>query len=351
MTEQMPLFLKGDLAALMPEPELPEGVEFEKTEVDLSAYDRLIVCLSGKDAIACFLRLIDLGVDLSKVELWHHDVDGREGSTLADWPFMASYCRAFADAFGVPIYFSWLEGGFEGEMLKENSVSGAHMVETPDGLVRLERNSKPGTRLKFPQVSASLTTRWCSSALKIDVARRAITNQERFTGQRTLFITGERREESAGRSKYNQFEPHYCSAKKRQVDHWRPVLHLDEQAIWDLLRKHRVVPPVPYRLGWPRSSCQTCIFNSDSIWATIGLYFPDRLERIDAYERQFGVSIARSGKTVAERAAGAEAFEITDNEALVQARSKDYFLPVLLEPGQEWVMPPGAFGNEGCGAV
>ena len=30
----------------------------------------------------------DPGVDISKIELWHHDVDGREGSALQmDWPW------------------------------------------------------------------------------------------------------------------------------------------------------------------------------------------------------------------------------------------------------------------------
>ena len=37
--------------------------------------------------LAALLRLLDLGVDRDRLELWHHDVDGREGSTLMDWPF------------------------------------------------------------------------------------------------------------------------------------------------------------------------------------------------------------------------------------------------------------------------
>lgn len=53
---------------------------FSAPDVDLSLYDHIIVCLSGKDSIAAYLRLVDMGVDKSKVEFWHHDVDGQEGS-------------------------------------------------------------------------------------------------------------------------------------------------------------------------------------------------------------------------------------------------------------------------------
>ncbi|WP_250565051.1 hypothetical protein [Adonisia turfae] len=38
-------------------------------------------------------------------------MDGREGSTLMDWPITENYCRAIAKALDLPIYFSWLEGG------------------------------------------------------------------------------------------------------------------------------------------------------------------------------------------------------------------------------------------------
>ena len=64
---------------------------FSAPSIDINDYDRIVLCMSGgKDSIACLLNLIDIGVDLSMVELWHHDVDGREGSTLMDWPMRPS---------------------------------------------------------------------------------------------------------------------------------------------------------------------------------------------------------------------------------------------------------------------
>jgi len=61
--------------------------------MDLASYDVIIVAFSGgKDSAACVLHLLDLGVPKHKIELWHHLVDGREGSTLMDWPCTEAYC-------------------------------------------------------------------------------------------------------------------------------------------------------------------------------------------------------------------------------------------------------------------
>ncbi len=340
----------------LPELDSTFNIRFSAPAIDLDKYDHIIVCMSGgKDSIASILRLKEMGADMSKVELWHHDVDGNEGSDLMDWRFTRSYNRKFAAAMGLPLYFSWLQGGFEMEMLKENSFSMPHKVETPDGLITLDRDTKrakAGTRLRFPQLSASLQTRWCSSALKIDVGRRALNNQERFNGKRILFVTGERRQESVNRSKYNQLEPHACDRRggRRLVDSWRPVLHWGEEEVWDCLCRHGVIAPVPYRLGWTRSSCMTCIYNSPAIWATIRHYFPERAEKIAAYEDRFGTTISRQKINVIAIAGTAKPRRIDDIEALVQAFEEEYTLPVLLGNGEKWVMPAGAFGKEGCGS-
>ena len=82
-------------------------------------------------------------------------------------------------------------------MLRENERTAPVSWQNPDGTIGTAggKRGPMSTRRKFPQVSASLRTRWCSAALKIDVMSIAINNQERFNHSRTLVITGERGEE------------------------------------------------------------------------------------------------------------------------------------------------------------
>lgn len=342
---------------------LPANTYFNAPDIDLSEYDRFVVCMSGgKDSLAGGLRLIEAGVPKEKIEFWHHLIDpvehSRNNTGLMDWTFMHDYVNKVAAALGIKVYYSWLDGGFEGELMKQNSVSRPLYTETPDGLELCERDlsrAKPNTRMRFPQQAGDLRTRWCSSMLKIDVGRRALTKQPRFNHSKTLFITGERRQESPGRSRYNQFETHSADTRSgrlgRHVDTWRNVLHFDEAEVWALLEKYNIIAPLPYRLGWGRSSCMTCIFNSPRIWATIAEYFPERANRIATLEDQFGTTISRNRINVLQVGAQVEPMKIEDPELLLQAVSYEYTLPVLLEPGQKWELPKGAFSAESCGST
>ncbi|SHH58275.1 phosphoadenosine phosphosulfate reductase domain-containing protein [Ferrimonas marina] len=352
---QLDLF-QGDIIAQAP---ATPNVYFEAEDIELD-YDLFIVCMSGKDSFACLFRLLEMGVPTSKIECWHHLVDGRETpGYFADWPHIESFLEKVCESMGIPLYYSWLMHGFKGEMLKKDSIPHPHKIQTPTGTLTLDRSrSKPNTRMMFPQQSADIRTRYCSGALKIDPARRAFTSQDRFIGQRVLFITGERRQESPGRSKYNQLEPHFNDTARgknprtpRFIDHWRPVLHFSEQQVWDILAKHKLIAPLPYRLGFGRSSCMACIFNHDRIWATIGHYWPERMQAIAEYEKQFGVSIHRNGKTVVERAAGVKPIDNLPPELVAQAVATDYTLPLFLDQGQDWELPLGAFSELSSGAV
>lgn len=321
---------------------------------DLTSYDHIIVAFSGgKDSAACVLHLIEQGVDMTKVELWHHLVDGREGSKLMDWPVTEDYCRRFAAELGLPIYYSWKQGGFEGEMLRENQrtkpTSFEHMEDNmiECGVVGGKRG-KESTRRKFPQVSADLSVRWCSAYLKVQVCESAIYNQERFRDKRTLVITGERAEESAARAKYQTFEPDRTDkrdSKKlhRHVDHWRPVHAWSEQQVWDIIKRHGIMPHPAYRLGWGRLSCMACIFGSSKQWASIQEIAPKRLERIAEYEQEFGLTIHRT-KAVMERVAEASPYDAIDPAITRMALSEFYYGRISVDP-ETWQLPAGAFGD------
>lgn len=318
----------------------------------ITDYDFYILAFSGgKDSTACFLHLLDLGIQKSKIELWHHLVDGKEGSTLMDWPVTEDYCRNFSKAFDVPIFFSWKEGGFEGEMLRNNQPTAQNHFEYPeDNLIEcgLSGGRGPtGTRRKFPQVSADLSVRWCSAYLKIDVCTAAINNQSRFHNKKTLVISGERAEESPARAKYKVFEPdrsdNRSGKSQRHVDHWRPVHSWKESQVWDIIKKYKVNPHPAYRLGWGRLSCMKCIFGSDNQWATIKAIDFRGFQRISEYERLFGTTIHRT-LSIEQRGAKGKEYSpnLRVNGVLQVALSKIYTFPIITTV---WVMPAGAFGE------
>lgn len=287
---------------------------------------------------------------MGKVELWHHEIDGREGSTLMDWPITPAYCQAVADALELPLYFSWKVGGFEREMLRENSLTAPTKFETPIGkIVQVGgTRGKSNTRRKFPQVSADLKVRWCSAYLKIDIASAAIRNQPRFDHSRTLVISGERAEESPARSKYLEFEPDRSDnrdgKKGRLVDRWRPIHKWTEAEVWQIIEQFRINPHPAYHLGWGRVSCLRCIFGSDNQWASARKVDPSGFEQVGLLENEFGLTIHRS-KTIAGRADCGTPYEM-DPEMIKISMSSEYNEDIQLNGN--WRLPQGAFG-ESCG--
>jgi 3'-phosphoadenosine 5'-phosphosulfate sulfotransferase (PAPS reductase)/FAD synthetase len=279
----------------------------EPTAADLATYDHIIVAFSGrKESLACLLHLLELGADRSRMEFWHHDVDG--GRPLMDWPVTTSYCRAIADAFGIPLRLSWREGGFEREMLRQAAPTAPVIFEHGDGTLGSSGgDGPPGTRLRFPQVSPDLSVRWCSAYLKIMPGEAALRGDPRFVGKRTLFVTGERAEESAGRARYARCEPHRADTRDgarraRHIDHWRPIHAWSEREVWAIVERHRVAPHPCYSLAISRASCAFCIFGAPDQWATLRYIWPQRFEAIAAYEDRFGTTIKTETVKVAGKA-------------------------------------------------
>lgn len=319
--------------------------------LDLKSYDRIVIALSGgKDSVASTLALLEAGARPEQLIFIHHEVDGREGSTLMDWGATPGYCQAFADHFGAPLIHSWREGGFEGEMLRHNATTGAVNFEIGGELIHLPPSASAplGTRQAFPQVAADLSVRWCSSVLKIDVADRVLRNHPMFQNSRTLFVTGERGEESANRAKYAAFEPHRADRRngkhRRHVDHVRPVLRWSETEIWAIMQRHGIRPHPAYEAGFGRLSCRNCIFAGDAQWATLALFDPDGFERIATYEDQFDRTIHRS-KDVRSRARSALPFAAATQERMAAAMAP-FEGPIWIDPSL-WMMPAGAFQKHG----
>lgn len=319
-------------------------------EPDLNSYDKILVMFSGgKDSTALVLHLLELGVPVKKIELWHHDIDGR-GRIFMDWESTPAYCRAFAAAFNIPIFFSWKQGGFEREMTRENALTAPTFFETPEGVKSVGGvRGKISTRRKFPQVSPDLSVRWCSAYLKIDIGSAAIRNQDRFNNSRTLVLSGERGQESAARAKYAIFEPdrtdNRSGRNRRHVDHWRPIRDWSEKQVWEIIERFKVRVHPAYYLGWGRVSCKFCIFGNANQFASAFAISPEQGTVLSGYEQEFGLTIKR-GISLVDLVEKGTPYNM-DQDMIKLALSESYDQPIFMD---EWLLPAGAYG-ESCGPI
>lgn len=328
----------------------------------LEEYDLIVVLFSGgKDSMACYYKLLELGVPKEKIELWHHDIDGGHPLRRMDWRCTQNYVKAFSEAEGVPLRLSWRVNGFFGELYRIGASELVEWCEPETGEIiqckpskkylecqkikekalddMEEELKKHGCRMKFPARTADLHTRWCSAYLKIMVADSVMSNldslnlleevggkrhkfpakggahqgrwcsgnlkaavQDSVTAnlegtkkdKKILIVSGERRGESAGRSKYNEMEIHRTNAEKkvhRTVHQWRPVIDYSEKDVWEVLKRHKVNPHPCYRAGWNRCSCAMCIFSTPPLFAGIRELYPEEWEALKQDEKILGFTL------------------------------------------------------------
>lgn len=326
----------------------------------LEEYDKIIVLLSGgKDSVACYLRLLELGVPKEKMEFWHHDIDGGNPERRMDWKVTKAYVKALAEAENVTLRVSYRKNGFFGELYRIGASEPIEWIEPNTGEVhqcplskkqRLCKEIKDtylkeewegllkeyGYRYKFPAKAGDLNRRWCSAYLKISVADAVVSQLDKLEelgGKRgkfpakgsthqgrwcsgalkasvedsvtanlaetkqdvkILIVSGERRGESIGRSKYNEIEIHRTNAEKknhRTVHCFRAVLNYTEKDVWELLKRHHINPHPCYRIGWNRCSCMMCVFSSPRHFAGIRELFPDEYNALRHDEEVLGFTL------------------------------------------------------------
>ena len=284
----------------------------------LEDYDLIAVLISGgKDSVACYLKLLELGVPKEKIELWHHNIDGGHPSRRMDWRCTQNYVRALADAEQVKLRVSYRVNGFFGELYRIGASEPIEWIEPDTGEVKQCRLSSKylkckelkeqateemeellkqyGYRWKFPAKSPDLSRRWCSAYLKICVADSIISNLEQTrSNKKILIVSGERRGESAGRAKYNEMEVHRTNAEAkahRIVHQWRAVIDYSEKDVWELLKRHHINPHPCYRIGWNRCSCAMCIFSTPRLFAGFKELFPDEFAELRHDEEVLGFTL------------------------------------------------------------
>jgi 3'-phosphoadenosine 5'-phosphosulfate sulfotransferase (PAPS reductase)/FAD synthetase len=347
----------------------------------LEEYDRIIVFFSGgKDSVAAYLKLRELGVPAEKLELWHHDIDGQHPTRRMDWYPTHSYVKAFGEALGSKVKYSWREKGFFGEVYREGSSQpvvfevgdelktvypkawaraqelkeAINQAEINDDMEALEAARAElhslGKRLKFPAKAASLGTRWCSAYLKIMVGDTVITNlEETKTDAKILLISGERRGESTNRAKYNEMEYHRTNAtarNKRLVHHWRPVIDYSERDVWEVLKRWKVNPHPCYRAGWNRCSCAACIFSSPAHFKGFKEIYPDRFQELRQDELTLGFTLDNKKNLDQYIENATSCLDRSDAAAIDQLVSGSFTASEIFVDA--WNFPAGAFhGSEG----
>lgn len=165
----------------------------------LEEYDLIVVLISGgKDSVACYLKLLELGVPKERIEFWHHDIDGGHPSRRMDWKCTQNYVKALADAEGIKLRVSYRVNGFFGELYRIGASEPIEWIDPDTGEVKqckLSSNylkckelkeqateemeellKKYGYRMKFPAKTGDLSRRWCSAYLKICVADTVVSN-------------------------------------------------------------------------------------------------------------------------------------------------------------------------------
>lgn len=317
--------------------------------IDDPTFTFLVAFSGGKDSVGMVLYLLNLGVPKERIVLHHHDVDGH-GNNLFDWPCTPSYCKSFADAFGLELIFSYREGGVDREMHRTNEglQDVYYQQETEGEFHKLKSQVGYTTRRKFPAVSVSLRERWCSSVVKIDVMRRVINNNPHYKQGKFILCTGERRQESTARSKYLDFEVHRSTTLERKVWTWRAVIDFTERRIWSLYEQYKVQPHPCYCLGWNRCSCQLCIFSSPNVWAAIAQLAPWKIEEIAKREKAFNFTLYH-GLSIFQKVAKGRSFISEENfERWAKEAMSVFVSPIITE---NWTLPAGAFGEEKSGAL
>ena len=342
----------------------------------LEMYDLVIVLISGgKDSIVCYYKLLELGVPKSKIEFWHHDVDGGHPSRTMDWRCTANYIRSFAEAEQIPLRVSWRKNGFFGELYRIGASELIEWVDPETGEIYQCPPSKKymecqklkvaaisemenklaefGYRMKFPMKSGDLSRRWCSAYLKIMVADTVLRNMNSVAANLTktrkniklLIVSGERRGESVGRSKYNEIEIHRTNAVSkhhRTVHQWRPVIDYSERDIWEVRKRHKVNPHPCYRAGWNRCSCAMCIFSTPRLFAGIRELYPKEYALLCQDEKVLGFTLDNHCDLETYIGSADSCVYHGDKEAIQSLLTGEFPVESVYVNGK-WKYPAGAF--------
>lgn len=139
--------------------------------------ERAIKLISGgKDSIATYFKLRELGVPKSKIEFWHHDIDGGNPERHMDWRCTQSYMKALADAEGIPLRLSWRKGGFFGELYRIGASKPIEWVDPETGeIMSAKETPQQAACRKRNMMKRRWASRWTTNA----TLKRTLREQSR----------------------------------------------------------------------------------------------------------------------------------------------------------------------------
>ena len=153
------------------------------------------------------------------------------------------------------------------------------LLQHPKGFLNLLLEE----RFKWPDMK----NRWCTAYLKTGITDKWIRQNRAMLGNKVLFVSGERRDESKGRAKLPEIEYHSTTLKTKRVAdftcHWyRPCLDYEKGKMFEQGKELHLEPHFCYEyLG--RCSCMGCMFMSDEHAQENMKRYPEQMKKfVDA---------------------------------------------------------------------
>lgn len=143
-------------------------------------------------------------------------------------------------------------------------------------------------RKKFPDSK----NRWCTAYLKTGITDKWIRANRNLLGERCLFVSGERRDESRGRAKLPEFEYHSTTLKTERKGkfecHWhRPVLDFEKGKMFEWGQELGLEAHPCYDYT-QRCSCVMCVFAKDDQVAENIVRYPELIREYVLAEQKLG---------------------------------------------------------------
>ena len=134
--------------------------------------------------------------------------------------------------------------------------------------------------------------RWCTAYLKTGITDKWIRANRYRLGEKVLFVSGERREESRGRALLPEFEYHSTTLKTERKGkfecHWhRPVLDYEKGKMFEFGKQLKLDAHPCYDYI-DRCSCMLCVFAKDAKVQENMKRYPAQFKQFIEMEQRIG---------------------------------------------------------------